>query len=237
MNLRHAAAFVLIDFVVISLGGGIASGQSQLVPPAPKRSTALAVDPNGNVIEQGERAPTPPPREAPQNALEIPQVPKVFEGCWEGTITEPDSWERVQGPRVAGFIPKTERLCFKKIGEAPFTITFHDTRVDTDYASQHGYPVSNYDEQTDLVSTDGQNEVSLHQVASFDERGKILGLIPTGATRISVTADAHVLLVDSGAALSVVASQVDRCSGSLGCNGQVWVRATWHGRFSRLPSQ
>jgi hypothetical protein len=240
MKLCHASALVLIGLMLFSLDGRIARAQSQLVPPAPKsaptKSSKPMVDSNGNLMEQGEGN-TPPPFEAPQNALEIPQVPKPFEGCWEGTITEPDSWERVKGPRIAGYIPHTDRLCFKKLGDEPFTITFHDIKVDSDYASKIGYPISNIDEQTDLVSTDGHNEVSLHSVVSFDERGKLLGLIPSSVTRISTTRDAHCLLVDDGAALNVEASQTTRCSGSWGCNGQVWVRATWHSHFHKVPAQ
>jgi hypothetical protein len=212
----------------------MARGQSQLVPAVPKRSRALTVDSDGNFVEQGEGV--SPPSVSSQNALEIPQVPKVFEGCWDGTITEPDSWERVKGPRVARWIPKTERLCFKKTGDGPFTITFHDTKLDSDYASRMGYPVSNYDEQTELVSTDGYNEVSLHTVASFDEKTKILGLIWGSVTRVSTIREVNSFLVDGGTALNVEASQVTRCRGSWGCNGQVWIRATWHARFQKAPN-
>ena len=88
-------------------------------------------------------------------------------------------------PRLAGFIPTTYQLCFRRVGEGPFTITFHDFKLDTAYASERGYRVSNYDEQAELVSTDGKNVVSLHSIARLDEGLKVLGFIPGPTVRIA----------------------------------------------------
>lgn len=237
--LRIVCLMAILTVVHLLVTAGGVSAQSQLVPPVPKSTVPLqhpkfAVDGNGNIIEQGDRT-IPPPLEGPtQPALEIPQVPKPFEGCWEGTATQPDSWQVFDGPRLAGFIPKTKVLCFKRAGDGPLTITFHDSKLDSDYASHMGHPVSNYDEQTELVSTNGKNEVSLHSVDRFDESMKILWLIPQ-MTTISSTSDSRCVLAEDGATLTVEGSSTTRCSGSLGCNGQVWVQDTWHTRFLRMP--
>ncbi len=71
------------------------------------------------------------------NALEIPAVPspaasavapvlpfpKSFEGCWQATVTEPESWTFGRGPVVKGISPSTYVLCFRYSGKSP-EVTF-----------------------------------------------------------------------------------------------------------------
>jgi len=243
MNPRHAAALALIvPAVSCSALIGVATAQISITPPAPQQRVAPAnpkftVDQQGNLVAPDDK-PTAAPEASGQSTLEIPQVPKEFQGCWEGTVSEPDSWQHLQGPRVAGWIPKTFRFCFRRTGNGPFTITFHDTKIDTGWASERGYKVSNYDEQTEVVSTDGRNQVLLHSVARMDQRGKLLGLFPGPTLTIAASSDIRCVLVDEGETMNVETSGVDRCSGSpsSGCNGQPWAKASWHAQFHRTTN-
>ena len=243
MNLRHAAALALVVLAVSWLAlTGVATSQIPISPPSPQQRVEPAipkftVDQHGNLVAP-HNIPTPAPSASGQSTLEIPPVPREFEGCWEGTVSEPDSWQHLQGPRIAGWIPTTYSLCFRRTGDGPFTITFHDSKLDTEYATEHGYTISNYDAQTEVVSTDGKNQVSLHSVARMDQRGKILMFIPGPTVTIAKTSDTHCVLVDEGETMNVEASAVDTCSGSpsFDCNGLPWIRSTWHAQFHRTTN-
>jgi hypothetical protein len=240
MKLSHASVLALFVLAVSwSAGANVATAQVSTAPLAPQQpfarpSPKFAVDQKGNLVIQRDE-PTTPPNDSGQSMLEIPQVPQEFKGCWEATVSQADSWQHLQGPRIGGWIPTTIRLCFRRVGDGPFTITFHDTKLDTDYASEHGYTVSNFDEQTEVVSTDGKNQVKLHGVARMDQRGRILGFIPGPTVTIAATSDSSCVLIDGGEAINVEATQVERCSGSAAfdCNGEPWIQATWHARFHR----
>ncbi|HEY9157514.1 hypothetical protein [Candidatus Binatus sp.] len=247
MSLCRAAALGLVVLAVSRLAlTGVATAQISITPPASQRRIALAipkftVDQQGNLVAPDDK-PTVAPAASGQSTLEIPQVPKEFEGCWEGTVSEPDSWQVLDGLRFGGWIPRTFRLCFRRTGDGPFTITFHDSKLDTGYASERGYKVSNYDEQTEVVSTDGKNQILLHSVSKMDERIRIriLRFIPgpTVTVTIAKTSDNRCVLVDEGETMNVESSAVDRCSGSPshGCNGQPWIQSTWHAQFHRTTN-
>jgi hypothetical protein len=220
----------------------VATAQISITPPASQHRVAPAipkftVDQQGNLVAPDDK-PTAAPNSSGQSTLEIPPVPKEFEGCWEGTVSEPDSWQLLEGPRIAGWIPTTFRLCFRRTGNGPFTITLHDSKLDTEYASERGYTISNYDEQTEVVSTDGRNQVLLHSVARVDQRGRILRFIAGPTVTIAKSSDSRCVLVDEGETMNVESSGVDRCSGSpfFGCNGQPWTQSTWHARFHRTAN-
>jgi hypothetical protein len=46
--------------------------------------------------------------------LELSSIPKAFDGCWAGLIEKPDYWERLKGPRVAGFYHFVFQICFRQ---------------------------------------------------------------------------------------------------------------------------
>lgn len=123
MNPRHAAA--ALAPVVLAALTGVATAQISIPQPAPQQRVAPAipkftVDQQGNLVAPDDK-PTAAPNPSGQSSLEIRQVPKVFEGCWEGTVPEPDSWQHLQGPRIAGWMPTTYRLCFRRTGDGPFS--------------------------------------------------------------------------------------------------------------------
>jgi len=239
---RRAAEILLILSLFCLALNGVAAAQISVAAPAPQQRFAPAVpkftvDQQGNLVAPEDK-PKPVPDASEQSTLEIPPVPKEFEGCWEGTVSEPDSWQFLEGPRLAGWIPKTYRLCFRRTGNGPFMITFHDTKLDTEFASERGYKISNYDEQTSVVSTDGRYQVLLQSVARMDQHGKILGFLPGPTVTIAASTDMRCVLLSEDEAINVESSSVDRCSGSpsFGCNGQDWVKATWHAQFHRAQN-
>jgi hypothetical protein len=243
MNLRHTAALALVLLAAMT---GVATAQISITQPAPQQRVAPAipkftVDQQGNLVAPDNK-PTAAPNPSGQSSLEIPQVPKEFEGCWEGTVSEPDSWQHLQGPRVAGWMPTTYRLCFRRTGNGPFTITFEDSKIDTESALARSYKVNNYDAQTGVVSTDGKNHVLLRHLARVDEsiRGRILGFIPGRSIPVTVakTSDIRCMLINESETINCEGSAVDRCSGapSFGCNGQPWIQSSWHAQFHRATN-
>jgi len=243
MNPRHAAALALIvPAVSCSALIGVATAQISITPPAPQQRVApsvpkFAVGQQGNLVAPDDK-PTPAPHASEHSTLEIPPVPKEFEGCWEGTVSEPDSWQLLEGPRLGGWIARTFRLCFRRTDNGQFAISFHNSKLDTGYASERGVTVSNYEEQTELVSTDSRNQVLLHSLARMDQRFKLLGLFPGPTVTIAASSDIRCVLVDEGETMNVETSGVDRCSGSpsSGCNGQPWAKASWHAQFHRTTN-
>ncbi len=235
MNARHAAALAVVVLAVFWLAlTGPAFARISIAPSAPQQRVAQAI-PKFTVDQQGKLVapygkPTAALMVSEQGKVDIPQVPIGFEGCWEGTVSVPDSWQLLEGPSLGGWISRTFRLCFRRTGNGPFTVT-----IDTRFASER---ISNYQEQTKVVSTDGRNQALLHSAASMDELGRSLGFFPGRAATITASSDLRCVLVDEDKTMNVETSEVDRCSAlpSAGCFGQPWVKATWHAQFHRTTN-
>ncbi len=59
-----------------------------------------------------------------------PVLPPVFRGCWQGTVENVDSITRAPGGHKLGYwTPKTYRLCYKRVGDGPYQLTFGETNV------------------------------------------------------------------------------------------------------------
>ena len=98
--------------------------------------------------------PGPPPvpvNVAPMTAQSAPALPAVFRGCWDGQVNQVDWIRREPGAHKVGFwTPKTYRLCYKRVGDQPFTLTFTETGVEPSekIINPHGHVVP--------ISTDGR---------------------------------------------------------------------------------
>ena len=58
-------------------------------------------------------------------AQAVPALPSVFRGCWQGQVSELDWIRSEPGAHKIGFwTPKNYRLCYKRVGNQPFTLTF-----------------------------------------------------------------------------------------------------------------
>ena len=138
---------------------------------------------NGNVIQllppqwfQPQPQPAAPPPQAAQPSVAPPSyiepmvnqpvLPAVFRGCWQGEVDQLDWIRREPGGHKVGFwTPKTYRLCYKRIGNQPFKLTFSETGVapNEKIVNPHGNVVP--------VRTDGRAYASMLAQLHFDEFG------------------------------------------------------------------
>jgi hypothetical protein len=184
------------------------------------------------------------------NSLEIPSVPKPeakpatepklpfprsFEGCWQAHMTKPDSWSYVRGPVVQGISPTDYVLCFHYAGNAP-DVTFSSTAeypVVSDWVeSKVGVEKSHTD-----VLFSGSDVVVLRTTSSVPLYEKTFGFLPGPSGLITSMTDFHVSYLPDDQLL-VGASVVQRCNNShtIDCDGDVWIRESWHMEFTRQSS-
>lgn len=147
--------------------------------PPPWPTTPEGSD-NGNTIQllppqlfapQPQPAAPPPPQPRPNVAPSYmapmtaqPALPAVFRGCWQGEVEQLDWIRREPGAHKVGFwTPKTYRLCYKRIGNQPFKLTFTETGVEPNEKIIH--PQGN----VVPVRTDGRAYASMLAQLHFDE--------------------------------------------------------------------
>jgi hypothetical protein len=210
--------------IPILVSGGLAFAQvnQQISPISPQPR-----QPTGQQELQELRA-------VPQNAnpmLELPTIPKAFDGCWAGLIEKPDYWERLGGPRVAVFYHFVFQICFGRASDGTSRIEFQNHEVDTADAEMQGYPIQNFHAHASLVSTDGKTEVQLHGVAASDCTGRVLGIFPIQITVTQTSDMTCTFLVDR---------DMMRCSKNelslFGPKGIEWIKSSWHGDLHRVPN-
>ena len=60
-----------------------------------------------------------------------PSLPSVFRGCWQGEVSQLDWIRSEPGAHKIGFwTPKTYRLCYRRVGNQPFKLTFTETGIE-----------------------------------------------------------------------------------------------------------
>jgi hypothetical protein len=162
--------------------------------------------------------PVPPP--PPASMLHSqPILPAVFRGCWDGRVEFLDSIERMQeAPRVGVWTPKTYRICYQRIGNGPFELTFSQVGVDPNLK------IVNPTGRMDLISTDGRDAARMRAQLHFDE----FYLHRRGQT---FAVDEETILdcaIQGGGAMLVRGQVFGRRDGG------PWFRASWHAVFSRV---
>ena len=153
-------------------------GVEQMAPrmsPRAQATPAPAMPPSNDMLQLGP-APTPvaaqtapPPTNAQPNpppmiTQSAPVLPKVLRGCWQGQVNLLDSLTRLPGAHKVGYwTPKTYRLCYKRVGNGPFKLTFSEAGIaPTDKVIHvHGH--------VDTVATDGRAYARLNSKLAFDE--------------------------------------------------------------------
>ncbi len=205
---------------------GKPQGSSELMPRS--SATQLASIPRGPNALDIPQAPTPVPPPAGPN---LP-FPKSFEGCWQATVTQPESWTFNRGPVVQGISPSTYPLCFHYAGNTP-NVTFSTTAeypVVSDWVVSH---VGVENGHTDILFS-GDNFVVLRTTSSTPLQMKILNILPGPTGMITSRTDFHCTHLPSDRML-VEASTVQRCinAHSIDCDGDVWIKESWHTEFSR----
>lgn len=165
-------------------------------------------------------APTPPPVRVP---IMVPQpvLPPVFRGCWQGTVESVESIERAPGGHPLGYwTPKTYRLCYKRVGNGPYQLTFGEAGV---VATQK---IKYSQGRVDIVRTDGRSYAELRAFLHFDEYRA--GANFNGAT-FSVDEDTTLECKIDGDQMQVIADVDGRRE------DQPWFRAHWRTVFVRAP--
>ena len=130
------------------------------IPPAPIPQQA---EPESPPPYQPEPAPKPMPPPSFERQPE-PVLPAVFRGCWEGRVSNLDSIERLPGGSSLGtWTPKTYRLCYRRIGDGPFVLTFTEAGVAANRK------ITNATGRMTPLSTDGRSYASMRAFLHFDE--------------------------------------------------------------------
>jgi hypothetical protein len=202
--------------------------------PPPPQPPPYAPD-NGDTIQllpqlsrpapaQPQPAPPPPPpvNVAPMTAQGPPALPAVFRGCWQGQVTQVDWIRREPGAHKLGFwTPKTYRLCYKRVGNQPFTLTFTETGVEPSekIVNPHGHVVP--------ISTDGRAYASMRSRLYFDEyKIRPDGLSPTFAVDETTNLDCRIGGDDMVVSADVYGTR----------DGEPWFRAHWRANFRKFEN-
>jgi hypothetical protein len=177
------------------------------------------------------------PTAAPSVAAAGPKLPfpKSFEGCWEADINQRDSWSWGRGPVVQGWSPTTHVLCFHYAGNSA-NVTFSST---AEYPVVSEWVVSKVGDEnshTDVLFSDA-DLVVLRTSSTVPLHMKTLGFLPGPSGLITSVINFHCIHLPNDK-LRVEASAVLRCSNShtIDCDGDVWIRESWHSEFARQSS-
>ena len=245
---RSSAALIaalLIIFVAVDVR---AQSQFQVPPPSGQENAPIAprkpsTPPRpGATLELPPAAPpseeaAPPPREessepVPDNEPPEPEaetrspaappiaLPEIFRGCWQGVVRRLDSIQRLPGARPIGpWVAKTYRLCYRRVGNGPFELTFADAGM------KRSKMVTNPQGRLQVLSTDGRSYAQMRALLHFDEyragsnRGETFGV--DELTNLAAQIDAGTMRVQAK-----VYGERD---------GAPWFRASWHADFVHTP--
>jgi hypothetical protein len=172
--------------------------------------------------------PAPAPEAAPSavvstplRAQSPPALPAVFRGCWQGSVNELDWIKRLPGAhRVGYWTPKTYRLCYRRVGTGPFTLTFTETGV------APSEKIVNARGHVDALATNGRDWAKMRSNLHFDEYQVAAG--PGGDT----------FAVDETAMLDCrITSNVMHVTATVygTRDGAPWFRAHWTARLMPAP--
>lgn len=231
---------------LISLGDRWASAQTNLAVPGPadqnqpyipphqaqQPSSAPYAPDNGDTVQLlpqlAEPAPAQPRPEAPavnvapMTAQAVPSLPAVFRGCWQGEVSQLD-WIRPEpgAHRIGFWTPKTYRLCYQRVGEQPFTLTFTQTGVEPNDK------ILNPQGNVVPISTDGREYAAMRSRLSFDEyKTRADGMSPTFAVDETTNLDCRIGGDDMIVTADVYGTR----------DGEPWFRARWRADFHRFEN-
>jgi hypothetical protein len=189
---------------------GIAPGP-QLPPPLPPPPAPVAPL-------------LPPPPRPPASMLHAqPVLPAIFRGCWEGRVEYLDSIQRMYGaPKLGYWTPKTYRICYRRVGNGPFELTFSQVGVQPDAK------ITNPTGAMDLISTDRRDAARMRAQLHFDEYYPHRHF---GGQTFAVDEETILdCVIQGGGAMLVRGSVFGRR------DGHPWFRASWHAMFTRVGS-
>jgi hypothetical protein len=160
--------------------------------------------------------PTTPPAQVYRSQ---PVLPAVFRGCWQGRVDYLDSLERLPGAARLGFwTPKTYRLCYRRIGDGPFVLTFSEARI------EQNDRITNPEGRMTLLSSDGHHYASMRSDLDFDEYANHASYFGSNTFAVHEVADLDCRIESDG---MHVEGDVTGWR-----NGAPWFRARWHTLFT-----
>jgi hypothetical protein len=145
-------------------------------------------------------------------------LPAVFRGCWQGEVDYLDSIERLPGGAKLGFwTPKTYRLCYRRIGDGPFVLTFTEAGV------ERNDRITNATGRMTLLSTDGRSYASMRSDLDFDEYRARQSYFGSETFAVHEVADLNCRVESDGMHVTGAATGWR--------NATPWFRARWHSVF------
>ncbi len=173
-------------------------------------------------LPPAQSPPHPPVNAAPMTAQTLPALPAVFRGCWNGQVNQLDWIRREPGAHKIGFwTPKTYRLCYKRVGDRPFTLTFTETGVapSEKIINPHG--------NVTAITTDGRAYAAMRSRLDFDEyKTRADGLSPTFAVDETTNLDCRIAGDEMIVNADVYGTR----------DGEPWFRAHWRADFHRFEN-
>jgi len=187
----------------------------QLSPQLPPSQPSSAYQPP---IYQQPSSPPPPPVHQNQNQ---PILPAVFRGCWQGRVDYIDALERLPGAVKPGFwTPKTYRLCYRRLGNGPFVLTFTEAGI------EQNDRITNAEGRMTLLSTDGRSYASMRSDLDFDEYRTHASYFGSSTFAVHEVADLNCRVEPDGMHVSGVVTGWR--------NEAPWFRARWHTVFVHI---
>jgi hypothetical protein len=200
-----------------SLAAGVEVLPSQQAPQLP------ATKPMPFAPQQEQTVPPRLPMGLGSNTREIP-LPKVFRGCWSGSVPAIDTIRPLQeGEPPLIWLTKLYRLCYRQTGaNGKWELTFADSSVaDRDRATDQRQVIK-------VKAVTGPDEVILSSYLHF--RAESIGIFGTPNGNINTMdelADLHCRMTPDREAIEVQASVF------VESNAEPYAEMTWHTRLER----
>jgi hypothetical protein len=248
MKTEKSRALNALVWVAMLLMAAPAATQQQFdIPPQPSQSqrpnyrssapTPIPHVPAGaDVRTLPQLSPQPPPAlppsanqasAYPQSPLPLPAyqnppvLPAIFRGCWEGRVDYLDSIERLPGgAKIGTWTPKTYRLCYRRIGDGPFVLTFTDAGI------EQNDKIINPEGHMTLMSTDGRSYAAMRSELDFDEVRTHPGLFGTGTFAVHELTQLNCRVQSDGMYVKGLVTGWRSAT--------PWFRARWHTVFVHI---
>jgi hypothetical protein len=175
MRFIHLRRFPIV-IVVIAISVACAAAQEMMqgqpqLSPAPRVTAAPPPPPSNREMQIPQQRWTPPPTPSPPPPpISMPMVapqpvlPPVFLGCWQGTVESVESILQAPGGHRLGYwTPKTYRLCYKRVGDGPYQLTFGETGVVATEKIKYSKG------RVEIIATDGRSYARMRAFLHFDE--------------------------------------------------------------------
>lgn len=106
------------------------------------------------------------------NTAEI--LPRTFQGCWQGTVAQPDYDRSIPPFTMGDWMSETYRLCYVRHGDGPFELTFSSLSMDPTAAETEGIHIDDFRGKVEVVSNDGADRATLRARMHFRQKQSVL---------------------------------------------------------------